>query len=287
MSIEDTARAILQKSTDKIKPVIEDLISKYKIERDQIVLVGAGGGAGTLLTFTANDMGFKYQIPENAEVISSIGVALAMVREMVERTIPNPTAKDIAELKKEAKELAMNSGAVEDSVEVYVEIDEQAQKVTAIAMGSTEVKTTDLMKNCDEKEAVQIAAESIGVPEDQVELAASNGQVFVVTCQQGSKRQLRVIDKKGFIKIQRSDGGCLRTTMADAVDDLKKIWDASSNFSSEVRINPDAYVIVGSRVIDYSGIPEYKQVAGLIEAELADREPDDEIILVLARNALR
>ena len=66
MSVEDTARAILQKSTDKIKPVIEDLIAKYKIERDQIVLVGAGGGAGTLLTFTANDMGFKYQIPENA-----------------------------------------------------------------------------------------------------------------------------------------------------------------------------------------------------------------------------
>ena len=63
MSVQDTARTILQKSTDKIKPVIEDLISKYKIERDQIVLVGAGGGAGTLLTFTANDMGFKYQIP--------------------------------------------------------------------------------------------------------------------------------------------------------------------------------------------------------------------------------
>ncbi len=287
MSIEDTARAILQKSTDKIKPVIEDLIAKYKIERDQIVLVGAGGGAGTLLTFTANDMGFKYQIPENAEVISSIGVALAMVREMVERTIPNPTAQDIAELKKEAKEMAMNSGAVEDSVEVYVEIDEQAQKVTAIAMGSTEVKTTDLMKNCDEQEAVQIAAESVGVDPKEVELEASNGQVFVVTCQQGNRKQLRVIDKKGFIKIQRSDGGCLRTTMANVADDLKKIWDASSNFSSEVRINPDVYVIAGSRVIDYSGIPEYAQVEGLIEAELVDKQPDDEIILVLAKNALR
>ena len=287
MSIEDTARAILQKSTDKIKPVIEDMIAKYKIERDQIVLVGAGGGAGALLTFTANDMGFKYQIPENAEVISSIGVALAMVCEMVERTIPNPTAQDIAELKKEAKEMAMNSGAVEDSVEVYVEIDEQAQKVTAIAMGSTEVKTTDLMKNCDEQEAVQIAAESVGVDPKEVELEASNGQVFVVTCQQGNRKQLRVIDKKGFIKIQRSDGGCLRTTMANVADDLKKIWDASSNFSSEVRINPDVYVIAGSRVIDYSGIPEYAQVEGLIEAELVDKQPDDEIILVLAKNALR
>ena len=286
MSVEDTARAILQKSTDKIKPVIEDLIAKYKIERDQIVLVGAGGGAGTLLTFTANDMGFKYQIPENAEVISSIGVALAMVREMVERTLPNPSAQDIAQLKKEAKEMAMNSGAVEDSIEVYVEIDEQAQKVTAIAMGSTEVKTTDLMKNCDEKEAVSIAAASMGVAEDKVNLEAANGQIFVATCRQGNKNQLRVIDKKGFVKIQRSDGSCLTTTMEKSGENLKKIWDASSNFSSEVRINPDVYVICGSRVIDYSGIPEYKQVAGLIEAELSDRAPSDEIILVLAKNAL-
>lgn len=286
MSVEDTARAILQKSTDKIKPIIEDLIAKYKIERDQIVLVGAGGGAGTLLTFTANDMGFKYQIPENAEVISSIGVALAMVREMVERTLPNPSAQDIAQLKKEAKEMAMNSGAVEDSIEVYVEIDEQAQKVTAIAMGSTEVKTTDLMKNCDEKEAVSIAAASMGVAEDKVNLEATNGQIFVATCRQGNKNQLRVIDKKGFVKIQRSDGSCLTTTMEKSGESLKKIWDASSNFSSEVRINPDVYVICGSRVIDYSGIPEYKQVAGLIEAELSDRAPSDEIILVLAKNAL-
>ena len=84
----------------------------------------------------------------------------------------------------------MNSGAVEDSIEVYVEIDEQAQKVTAIAMGSTEVKTTDLMKNCNEEEAVEIAAESIGVPADQVELEAANGMVFVVTCQQGNRKQL-------------------------------------------------------------------------------------------------
>ena len=287
MPVEAVAQAILQKSADKIKPVIEDLITKYKIEREQIVLVGAGGGAGTLLTFTARDMGFKFQIPEHAEVISSIGVALAMVREMVERTIPNPTAADIAELKKEAREMAMNSGAVEDSVEVYVEIDEQAQKVTAIAMGSTEVKTTDLMKNCNEDEALQIAAESIGVPEHEVELEASNQQVFVVTCRQGHKTQVRVVDKKGFIKIQRSNGSCVQTTMEQVADDLKKIWDASSDFSSEVRINPDVYVISGSRVIDYSGIPEFTQVSGLIEAELADKQPQDEIILVLAKNALR
>ena len=95
-----------------------------------------------------------------------------------------------------------------------------------------------------------------------------------------------MIDKKGFIKIQRSNGGCVVTTMENAAEDLKKIWDASSNFSSEVRINPDVYVVAGSRVIDYSGIPEYAQVSGLIQAELADKGPKEEINLVLAKNSL-
>lgn len=286
LTVEETAKAILTKSCEKIIPVIEDLIAKYKIERDQIVLVGAGGGAGSLLTFTANMMNFKYQIPENAEVISSIGVALALVREMVERTIPNPTAADIAQLKKEAKELAINSGAVEDSIEVYVEIDDQAQKVTAIAMGSTEVKTADLMKNCTAAEAVALAAESIGTDCSAVQLAADNGFIFVATAEKNGKLPLRVIDKKGFIKIQRANGLVERTDMENVIPVLQRLWEKASNFSSEVRINPDVYVIAGSRVMDYSGIPELVQVSGLIEAELCDQAPEGELILVLARNEL-
>ncbi|KYZ76632.1 hydantoinase [Anaerosporomusa subterranea] len=286
MSVEETAKAILTKSCEKVVPVIEDLITKYKIEREQIVLVGAGGGAGTLLTFTANMMSFKYQIPENAEVISSIGVALAMVREMVERTIPNPAASDIAQLKKEAKELAMNSGAVEDTIEVYVEIDDQIQKVTAIAMGSTEVKTTDLMKNCTEEESIEIAAESMGVDKSAVKMAASNGFVYVITTEKSGKSPVHVVDKKGFIKVQRTNGFVEHTTMKNSSDTLRRIWEKASNFSSEMRINPDVYVIAGSRVLDYSGIPELVQVSGLIEAELCDHAPEDDLILVLARNEL-
>ncbi|CLR13416.1 Uncharacterised protein [Mycobacterium tuberculosis] len=97
---------------------------------------------------------------------------------------------------------------------------------------------------------------------------------------------MRVVDKKGFVKIQRANGVVERTTMSEAVDTLRKMWDSASNFSSEVRINPDVYAIAGSRVLDYSGIPELLQVSGLIEAELCDRAPEDDLILVLARNEL-
>lgn len=286
LTVEEAARAILTKACEKIQPVIEDLIAKYKLERDQVVLVGAGGGAGTLLTFTAQTMNFQYQIPEHADVISSIGVALAMVREMVERTIPNPTAKDIAELKKEAKELAMSSGAVEDTIEVYVEIDEQSQKVTAIAMGSTEVKTTDLMKNCQEEEAVEIGAQSVGVQKSKVTMRAATSGFFIMTVKNNGDQALRVIDKKGFIKVQRRNGNVLKTTVRSAPEELKGIWDQTSSFAGEVRINPDVYVVAGSKMLDYSGVPELAQVAGLIEAELCDRDPDEECILVVAKNDL-
>ncbi len=54
-------------------------------------------------------MDLPYSIPENAEIISSIGVALSMVRDVVERVIPNPTQDDIRDLKKEATDAAISS----------------------------------------------------------------------------------------------------------------------------------------------------------------------------------
>lgn len=143
MTVEEVAEQILAKSYEKIKPVIEILADKYKIERDQISLVGVGGGAAVLVPYTADHMKLEYSIPENAEVISSIGVALAMIRDVVERTIPTPSKQDIADIKKEALNLAIANGAVPDSVEVQIEIDSQTSRVTAIALGSTEVQTTD------------------------------------------------------------------------------------------------------------------------------------------------
>ena len=49
-------------------------------------------------------MNLKYRIAKNAEVSCTIGVALAMVKEVVERTIINPTEEDIMKVRNEAKE---------------------------------------------------------------------------------------------------------------------------------------------------------------------------------------
>lgn len=129
-TVEDVAAQILTRAYEKIEPIIMELDDKYRLEHDQISLVGVGGGATSLIGFCANKMNIKYGVPENAEVISSIGVALAMVRDVVERVVPNPTPEDIRSIKREAVDKAVESGAAPGSAEVHIEIDPQTSKLT-------------------------------------------------------------------------------------------------------------------------------------------------------------
>lgn len=289
ISVEDVARQILEKSFEKIKPVIEDLADKYRIERDQISLVGVGGGAAALLPYTATKMDLEYSIPENAEVISSIGVALAMVRDVVERVIPNASTKDIADIKREASELAIASGAVPDSIEVQIEIDPQTSKITAIALGSTEVQTTDLLKACSEEEAKGLAAKSIGVPLEKVVLETKNNVFYVFSAvkdEKQDKKQIRIVDKKGFIKIQRGDGSAKQCEVKDAEEVVASMWDELSVYKSDIRLTPDIYLCIGGKVLDYAGMMSLEQLYMVMGTETSLMEPNEKIIIVGAKNDL-
>lgn len=289
LPVEEVAKQILQKSFEKIKPVIEALAEKYKLEKDQISLVGVGGGAAALLPYTAKNMDLEYSIPENAEVISSIGVALAMVRDVVERVIPNPSSKDISDLKKEAANMAIASGAVPDSIEVQIEIDPQTSKITAIALGSTEVQTTDLLKAISEEEALEMAAKSIGIQKNKVSLECKNNIFYVyagVKDEKSGKRQIRVIDKKGFIKIQRGDGIGKLCQVKDVRDAVAEIWDSLSVYKSDMRLTPDVYLCIGGKVLDYSGMMSIDQLYMVMETETMTLEPDETVIIIGAKNDL-
>ena len=212
-TVEDIATQIMERAYAKIEPVILGLAEKYKLEKDQISLVGVGGGAASLIIYFANKMGLKYNIPENAEVISSIGVALAMVRDVVERVIPSPSKEEIKAIKLEAMNKAIESGATPDSVEVHIEIDPQTSKVTAIASGSTEVKTSSHMKELTEKDAKEIAAVDLRSEEKDVNTITMTDQFYVFGKTQGNETPIRIIDKKGFIRVQRRNGDAVKTTV--------------------------------------------------------------------------
>lgn len=279
ITVEELATQILDKDYEKVSACINALADKYKLDHDSMRLVGCGGGAAALVPYCAGKMGLQYSIPENAEVISSIGVALSMVRDVVERVIPNPSQEDIRDLKKEAADLAVSSGASPDTVEIHIEIDNQTGKVTAIATGSTEVKTTDLLKECDESEARKLAEEDFGPKVSDVRLADKTDKFFVYQGGREGRSPLRIVDKKGFIKVQCSDGVVEKCQIKNYEETVEKIWNENAVFKTDTVLRPDFYVCVGPRVSDYSAV-DLEQVMLLMSLDLGDREPEEEVLII-------
>lgn len=286
MEFKETCEKILEISANKIIPVIESLIKDYGLERDQTVIIGAGGGAGSLVRYTAKMMEMNLDIPKNAEVISSIGVALAMVREMVERTLPNPTVKQISELKNEAKMAAIKSGAVEDTIEVSVVIDEQSQKVSAIAIGSTESNNDQVAEVIDEKEAKRLAKKTFKDQSVDLEQLYSNGQVYVYQAKINDNTNIRVVDSKGFVKIQKTHGGGASTELESIDTTIEKLWEDFTNFASEIRIAPDIFIIDGPRILNYAGMSSPEQIVGLLESELMGYSRNHELYVIASKNGI-
>lgn len=283
-TVEDIAKQIMEKAYAKIEPVILYLAEKYKLEKDQISLVGVGGGAASLIVYFAEKMGLKYSIPENAEVISSIGVALSMVRDVVERIIPSPSREDINAIKIEAMNKAIESGATLESIEVHIEIDAQTSKVTAIATGSTEVKTTDLLKECSEHELRDLAAKDMRIPTDKTKLLEKSQYISIFGEKDATEQvpgAIRILDNKGFIKVQRGYGMVLKTTAGKYLDAVKKLWEDMAVYQTELIVRPDYYLCMGARVMDFTAT-DFEQLEMLMDIEVSSLASDTEVIVVAA-----
>lgn len=286
ITVEEVATQILTRAYEKISPIILDLAEKYKLEHDQISLVGVGGGATSLIGFCSQKMNLKYSVPENAEVISSIGVALAMVRDVVERVVPSPTPEDIRSIKLEAINKAVESGAVADTVEVHIEIDPQTSKVTAIALGSTEVKTTDLLKECTEEEARKLAAEDLRSTPKDITLVGTTNNFYVFNIENKDKSPLRILDKKGFIKVQRNDGSAVISKAGSYRSVVTSMWEKLSIYKSDAILRPDYYICVGARVMDFSGSVDLENILMLMDIEMQLVDSSENVIIVGAKNQL-
>jgi len=286
MNAEEAARAVLDNATETCIEIIKELAEKYNVETSQISIVGGGGGAKVLVPFIGDKTDFPVKLADKAEVISSIGVAMALVRDVVERVIPDPTQEDIFQIRSEASDAVINSGASPETVEIQIEIDTKTSKVSAIATGSTEASTKDMSQNVDENEAKEVASESMQVSTSEVELIAKNDYFFVFGHQNKKQTEIRVIDKKGVIKRQRADGDAETTTPGGARSVAGQYWEDLAVYKSDIKLYPDIYMCIGGQVIDYEGLSDINQLNLLMDTELSLRDPSEQVIIIGARNDL-
>ena len=293
-SVEDTARDVLEISCRKVVKQIEALITEYHLDRNMVELIGGGGGAASLVLFTGQLMGLPARLAKRAEVISTIGVALAMVRDTIERNIVNPSPDDILTVRREAAEAVMKIGAVSESIEVQVEVDTRRNLVRATAFGTTELKKDEnTVKSATFSDCLAAAARSLQVESINVKLLGQTSTLYVFAHMQIStsffglltkkQNRIRITDKTGVIRLQRSHAEVVATDIAEVLKDLEEVINNLTDFGDAGRSLPEIHLLVGSRIINLSGLADLGQALALAKTELEHFAPDETVLIVATK----
>lgn len=290
------ARQVLDVSAQKVQRQVDQLIDEYQLERTTVELVGGGGGAAALVPHIGTLMGLPWRLAAQAEVISPIGVALAMVRDTVERNIVNPTPADILRVRQEAIDAAVRAGALAETVDVQVQIDAQRNLVRATAMGTAELRRRDLQEAVIAPEARRLAAaRSLRVEAHDVRAcgATSHLDVFEAAIAEPrvfgwlsrAVRHVRVVDHGGVVRLQRRDAMVREGTAGHAETAMRALLSSLTAYGDAGRELPDVYLLVGARIISLAGLSDEGQVLGLAATELKGRPDHEPIVLVATRRA--
>lgn len=290
-SAEDAARQAMDKASEKIWQIVERLIIDYGLSTNLLILAGGGGSGGVVVPYLGEKMNVKWKIVKNAPIISTIGVAMAMVREVVERTVVNPTEQDIKTIRREALEQVMKSGASEATVEISIEIDKKANILRAVAMGATELKKNEnAQKNLSAAELKAIAMQTFGFAEDKVSETASVGRWHIFDGRYTKKffklfsterHQVCVIDRDGVVSLQREGLGAILTNKKNLKEDFNVLLEETMDYGTIGGQLPGLFAYYGERQLDLSGLANSEQVLSVLSMEI-EVLPDDEKFIVLA-----
>ncbi len=294
---EAHASAILDAAARRVAPVVEGLVRDYKLDRGLVRLIGGGGGASAIVPYLARVMKLPCETVACADVISAIGVALALVRDTVERTVVSPSEEDIRLIREEALASVLRMGAAPDTVEVFVEVDSKRNLLRATAEGSTEIRQQDLRARAlSAAEREHLVATSMGLavpgpPFDAVRRRgpadAADGRPTIAAATAGfevwrarrharrlfglvreARTLIRVLDAAGSIRWASNHADLETSTAAEAEATLERLAERYTRYTDAGATIPRCFVLLAGRIIDLSGLVEMKQVLEVLRLEL-------------------
>src|SRR5439155_5752077 len=116
---DEVARRMITATTDLLGDLVTAVAKQHQLIHPKLVAVGGGaGGVGRAL---ARALRYQCIVPPAAEVISSVGDALSLVRVERERTFASAEGADVASLVADVEAEAVAAGAAPASLDVQVQ----------------------------------------------------------------------------------------------------------------------------------------------------------------------
>ncbi|MGW0819412.1 hydantoinase/oxoprolinase family protein [Streptomyces viridiviolaceus] len=288
--VATAAARLLDSGVDQVKSVVDHLVREYRLDTGDAVLVGGGGGAASVTPHLAARTGMTGRIARHNEVISPIGVALALVREQVERIVPGATQEQILAVRAEAEQAVVAQGAAADGVEVEVTVDPQTHTVRAVATGATELRAQDRAHRADAAERLRLAAASLRTDPSRVRVLADTAAHTVYGTQirrrlRATRHPVRIVDADGVVRHHAADARVETTTVGGAPEVLARLVAETTSYGDGGVRAPAVRLLLGSRIADLSGVLDPQPLLALARSELRSRASDEPVVAVLEARA--
>ncbi len=284
------AEIALDIATNKLEKLVNELIDEYELDRKFVTFVGGGGSGSVIVNALGKKMNIKSKIARNAPYISTIGVALAMVREQIERTVLNPADEDIKKIRRDVIEQIVRSGAKEETVDVSIEIDSQKNILRAIATGATELRQKDLNAAAlSEEQLADISAQALGVKTEAVHFAGNTGRWNLFEAKLEKKllgfiklksKSIAVIDREGVVRLRKDKAEHLIFAKRNRATAFNSFLDENTTYSDANATIPKVFVFYREKMLDLTGMQTAEQLYSILDLETDMMEPGEEIIAI-------
>ena len=285
-TMEQAATIILDISVKKVLEIIEPMIREYKLKKERVVFIGGGGGASVLVPQIAGELQLPWKIAEHAEVISSIGVAAAMIYEEAERTVTNPKPEDISALAEQVKKVALERGALPESVTIQSEYLSERSLLRVSAMGniSLDIGTANAQE-INEDEAHVLACELFGINEG-VQRIFDMKNYHIFACEMSkkklflkSKRQpVLVLDKYGRVRLSVDNAAIFNGSPEQVASEIENLLKRGSADGKDLA--PQVHILDGAKLIDFSSLTAPEHVSRAVRDELKKSTTKDVAAIV-------
>ena len=273
-TMEQAAATILEISARKVLDIAEPMIKEYKLKRERIILIGGGGGASVLVPFIARRLQLQHRIAEHAEVISSIGVAAAMIHEEAEKTVTNPIPEDITVLAEQVKKRTLDHGALPESITIQSEFISERSLLRVTAMGnvSLDIGTTNAQE-INEEEAHVLACELFGINEG-VQRVFDMKNYHIFACEMNKKKlflksrkqPVLVLDKYGRVRLSVQNAAIFNGSPEEVADRVDSFLKQHRNGGNELA--PQVHILDGVKLMDFSSLTAPEHVSKAVRDEL-------------------
>ena len=274
---EVLAKSALAAATDKLARLVRETADEQEMRNP--VIVGVGGGAGALIPALAGCIGSEWEIPKDAEVISSIGDALSVVRVEIERTLPRPSAQALAQVHHEAEEAALRAGASPASVRLESTSVPERGALRVTAFGAVALEVGAPAVGPSKSNPREIACAELG-PAVQLVFQSEFFSAFCTGA--GENRDFVVIDRSGAVSV-KGKGRVLAGQGCEVAAALEERIPALVRHFGPIAVAPAVRFVRGSRLVDLTLISSPADVRQAVLAECAVAN-DEQVVALLSRS---